>query len=233
MQTKKSKLILMRHGQSIWNKRNLFTGWVDVPLSEGGVEEAIEGGKKIKDINIDVIFTSALVRAQTTAFLAMIHHSSKKAAIMVHKGSCEKKMEKWGYINSEDTKKETIPVYYSWHLNERMYGDLQGLNKAETKKKFGEEQVQIWRRSFDVPPPGGESLEMTAKRTIPYFEKEILPILEEGKNVFISAHGNSLRSIVMKLDNLTGDQVVKLEIATGDPIIYEYDDGKWKKETAN
>ena len=221
-----SKLILMRHGQSQWNKLNLFTGWVDVPLSQEGVDEAIDGGNKIKDIPIDVIFTSTLVRAHMTLFLAMIGHSSKKTPVFQH---VDGKMSKWGKIYNTHTTEETIPVYYSWHLNERMYGELQGLNKKETALKYGDEQVKIWRRSFDIAPPDGESLKMTAERTLPYFKKEIIPFLENGENVFISAHGNSLRSIVMHLDNLSEEEVVNLEIPTGVPIIYEYNRGKWKK----
>lgn len=223
----KSKLILMRHGQSLWNKLNIFTGWVDVPLSQEGIEEAIKGGEKIKDIHIDVIFTSALIRAHMTLFLAMLNHSTKKTPVFHHK---EGNMHKWAMIYDKKTEEETIPVYYSWHLNERMYGELQGLNKIELAKKFGAEQVQIWRRSFDVAPPSGESLKMTAERTLPYFKKDIIPFLERGKNVFVSAHGNSLRSIVMHLDNLSGDEVAKLEIPTGDPLIYSYEKGKWIKE---
>jgi 2,3-bisphosphoglycerate-dependent phosphoglycerate mutase len=223
---KKAKLILMRHGESIWNKLNLFTGWVDIPLSEKGVQEAIEGGKKIKDIPIDVVFVSSLMRSQETAVLAMLYHFSKKVLVFEHS---EKKLKDWGVIYSQKTEEMTIPVYQSWHLNERMYGELQGLNKDETRKKFGEEQVHTWRRSYDVAPPNGESLKDTAARTIPYFKETILPFLTNGKNVFISAHGNSLRSIVMYLDNLTDQEVVKLEIPTGQPIIYDFD-GSWKKE---
>ena len=223
-----SILILMRHGESEWNKRNLFTGWVDVPLSEKGVQEAIEGGEKIKDIPIDVIFISSLTRSHMTAFLAMLNHSGKKVPVIDHKG--EGKLDEWGKIHSEKTQKEIIPVYHSWHLNERMYGDLQGVNKKELAEIHGKEQVQIWRRSYKVSPPGGESLEMTAKRTIPYFKNKIVPFLEEGKNVFVSAHGNSLRAIVMYLDNLNADEVVKLEIATGDPIIYYYEESGWRRD---
>ncbi|MBI5346235.1 MAG: 2,3-bisphosphoglycerate-dependent phosphoglycerate mutase [Chlamydiae bacterium] len=220
------KLILMRHGESIWNKLNLFTGWVDVPLSAQGVQEAIQGGEKIKDIPIDVVFVSSLVRAQTTAVLAMLNHSSKKVLVFQPH---DKKMQEWGVIYSSHTKEGTIPVYSSWHLNERMYGELQGLNKDETRKKFGEEQVHIWRRSYDVAPPNGESLKDTAQRTIPYFKEKIMPLILAGKNIFISAHGNSLRSIVMHLDNLSPQEVVKLEIPTGEPIIYEFDKNLWKK----
>lgn len=219
---KKSQLIMMRHGQSRWNELNLFTGWVDVPLSEKGVEEAIEGGKKIRDIPIDVIFTSSLMRAQQTAMLVMLQHNSEKVPVIQHSG--QGKLEEWSLIYSEKAYKQTIPVYCAWEINERMYGELQGLNKAETMEKFGKEQVQIWRRSYDVAPPGGESLEMTAARSIPYFKDYIVPALKNGLNVFISAHGNSLRSIIMYLDNLSKDAVVKLELATGEPIIYDYFD---------
>ncbi len=211
----------MRHGQSSWNEQNLFTGWVDIPLSRIGIEEAAAGGKKIADIPIDVIFTSTLVRAHMTLALVMLEHKGKKVPVFRHPG--QGKLEEWGQIYSEDTKKKVVMVYPAWELNERMYGRLQGLNKAETAEKFGAEQVQIWRRSYDVAPPDGESLEMTAKRTIPYFEAKILPHLKKGENVMICAHGNSLRSIIMNLDRLTKEQVVKLELPTGDPIIYQFE----------
>src|SRR3990167_10571025 len=158
------KLILLRHGQSIWNKKNLFTGWVDIPLSEEGVQEAIEAGKKIRDQPIDVIYTSTLMRSQMTVPLALFHHSSGKVPIFQHPG--EKRLEEWSKIYSKETEAGTIPVYIAWELNERMYGHLQGLNKAETAEKFGAEQVHIWRRSFDTAPPGGESLAMTAARAV-------------------------------------------------------------------
>lgn len=221
-----TKLILMRHGESVWNKKNLFTGWVDVPLSEKGIQEAIEGGKKIKDIPIDVIFMSTLIRSQTTGFLAMAQHSTKKTLVIQHEKG---KLQEWGTIYNDKVNDDIIPVYYSWHLNERMYGELQGNNKDEMRKKFGEEQVKIWRRSFDVAPPKGESLKDTAARTLPYFKDQIVPFLKKNKNVFIAAHGNSLRSIVMYLDNLTKDEVVNLEIPTGVPIIYSYEKDIWKK----
>lgn len=215
-----AKLILMRHGASLWNEKNLFTGWVDVPLSKKGVEEAIQGGKKIKNDPIDVIFTSSLIRAIMTAMLVINEHSSGKVPVILHPG--EGKIEEWGKIWGHV---ETIPTIRAWELNERMYGQLQGMDKDETRKKFGVDQVQIWRRSYDVRPPEGESLEMTAARTLPYFDKEIFPWLERGKNVFISAHGNSLRSIIMELESLSKEEVVALELATGDPIIYEYTHG--------
>ena len=223
------KLIMMRHGQSDWNKRNLFTGWVDIPLSTEGIQEALEGGGKIADIPIDVIFMSSLMRAQMTAMLAMSTHKGGKVPRVMHPQ--ESHLEKWSKIYSPETEKLCIPTYVAWELNERMYGSLQGLNKKETMDKYGEAQVKIWRRSYDVPPPEGESLEMTAKRAIPYFTNKILPLLEHGKNVYISAHGNSLRSIVMYLDKLTKEQVLELEIATGSVITYESKDNVWHRGT--
>jgi 2,3-bisphosphoglycerate-dependent phosphoglycerate mutase len=222
------KLILLRHGQSIWNKNNLFTGWVDIPLSEEGMQEAIEAGEKIQAIPIDVIYTSTLVRAQMTVPLALLHHKSGKIPVFLHPG--EGKLESWGQVYSEEAKKQLIPVYSAWELNERMYGHLQGLNKAEMAKKFGAEQVQIWRRSFEGRPPEGESLAMTAARALPYFQKQILPHLEKGETVLVSAHGNSLRAIVMHLEGLSKEEVVKLELATGDPLIFAKTSGKWKRE---
>lgn len=222
------KLILMRHGQSTWNEKNLFTGWVDIPLSKKGIAEATEGGKKIKEIPIDIIFTSSLIRAIMTAMLVMNEHSSGKVPVLLHEH--EKKLEAWSKNYSPHAEEMCIPVIRAWQLNERMYGELQGLNKAETAEKYGKEQVHIWRRSFDVPPPNGESLEMTAARSIPYFKETVLPFLKKGKNVLIAAHGNSLRSIMMDLDHLSKEAVVNLEIDTGHPIVYNYEDGKFMKQ---
>lgn len=187
-------LVLVRHGQSQWNLENRFTGWVDVPLTETGRDEARKAGRLIRALNIrfQTAYTSVLSRAQETLQLMLA-----------------------------EIRQEQLPIVKDQALNERHYGDLQGLNKAETAKKFGESQVQIWRRSYDVAPPGGESLKDTAARTIPYFESKILPDLKAGKNVLVSAHGNSLRSIVMALDQLTKEQVLALEIGTGVPIVYE------------
>ena len=192
-----TRLILVRHGQSVWNASNRFTGWTDVDLSEQGVEEAEDAGRQLAEIRIDVVHTSDLVRAQRTAEIIMRHNEA-----------------------SED-----VPTNYDWRLNERHYGALQGLNKTETAEQHGAEQVHIWRRSFDVAPPEGESLEMTAERTIPYFTEEIIPDLVSGKNVLVSAHGNSLRSIVMHIDEISSEDIVSLEIPTGEPIHYTYDEG--------
>lgn len=222
-----AKLILMRHGQSAWNEKNLFTGWVDIPLSEKGIQEAIEGGKEIRSLPIDVIFTSSLVRAHMTLALAMLQHESKKIPVFQHPG--QGKLHTWSEMHSEQTAKETLPVFMAWELNERMYGQLQGKNKAEMADEYGAEQVQIWRRSFDTPPPDGESLAMTAQRTLPYFKAKILPYLLEGKNVFVCAHGNSLRSIVMHLDSLSKEEVLKLELPTGKSVIYEFSDGRHER----
>jgi len=222
-----AKLILLRHGQSEWNKRNLFTGWVDVPLSVEGIQEAVDAGKKIAPIPIDVIYVSSLIRAQMTATIAMAHHDEGKVPVFLHSG--EGKTDDWGKIHNPTAAQNSIPVIKAWELNERMYGDLQGLNKQETREKYGDEQVQIWRRSFDVPPPEGESLADTAARAIPYFQEKIVPHLASGQNVLISAHGNSLRSIIMHLDNLSKEEVLNLELATGVPILYEYENNTFKK----
>jgi len=189
-----ASLVLVRHGQSEWNEKNLFTGWKDPGLTAKGVEEAKSAGIQLRTegFQFDVMFTSDLLRAQKTGEIIL---------------------KELGVTN--------LPVIKNQALNERDYGDLSGLNKDEAREKWGDEQVHIWRRSFDTPPPGGESLKGTAERVLPYFKKEILPQLLEGKNILIAAHGNSLRSLVMELDQLTKEQVVKLEIATGDPIYYE------------
>ena len=190
-------LILLRHGQSVWNAANIFTGWTDVDLSEAGVAEATQAGEDLAGTAIDVIHTSGLIRAQRTAEIVMEHNRS----------------------SSE------VPTHCDIRLNERHYGELQGLNKDETRAKHGEEQVRIWRRSYDVPPPGGESLAMCAERTLPYLTEAIIPDLEAGKTVLVAAHGNSLRSIVMEIEGLTKDEVLNLEIPTGVPRTYTYDDG--------
>ena len=199
---KESNLVLVRHGQSEWNKKNLFTGWKDPELTNKGIEEAIKAGKdlKTKNIKFDIMFTSDLLRAQETGRLILEHMD--QSDIQVIKNQC---------------------------LNERNYGDLAGLNKDDAREKWGEEQVHVWRRSFDVPPPGGESLKDTAERVLPYFHSEIFPKVEEGLDVLIAAHGNSLRALVMELEEINSNEIVKLEIATGDPLTYEYSEGNIKR----
>ena len=189
------QLTLLRHGESQWNLENRFTGWVDVPLSPRGENEAKQAGLKLKPYSIDLAYTSVLRRAIDTLNLAL------EAAV-----------------------KKEIPIQQAPALNERHYGELQGLNKEETAAKFGKEQVLLWRRSYDVAPPGGESLKDTAARTLPYYREVILKDLSQGKNVLIVAHGNSLRSIIMEIEKLSSEEILKVEIPTAIPIVYEFDD---------
>jgi len=185
-------LILIRHGQSEWNALNQFTGWKDPDLTAKGIEEAHNAGKIINNlkINFDLVFTSALIRAQNTAEIILKE------------------------IN------QPLSTIKNQALNERNYGDLAGLNKDDARKRWGDDQVHIWRRSYDIPPPGGESLKDTGERVLPFFMKEILPHVCEGKNVLVAAHGNSLRSLIKFLDNISNEDIVKLEIPTGAPIHY-------------
>ncbi|XP_050204771.1 2,3-bisphosphoglycerate-dependent phosphoglycerate mutase 1-like [Mercurialis annua] len=222
-----SSLILIRHGESMWNEKNLFTGSVDVPLTKRGIEEAIEAGRRISNIPVDMIYTSALIRAQMTAMLAMTQHRCKKVPVVMHDKSEQAKA--WSQIYSDETMKQSVPVITAWRLNERMYGELQGLNKVETAERYGKEKVHEWRRSFDIPPPNGESLEMCSKRAVAYFTEKIEPQLQCGKNVMVAAHGNSLRSIIMYLDKLTTLEVMNLELSTGVPLLYIYKDGNFMK----
>lgn len=213
------QLVLLRHGASLWNDLNLFTGWVDVPLSKKGINEAIQAGRKLQDFTPDVIFTSTLIRAQTTMVLVMAENKTSKVPVVLHSG--DGKLEEWSKIYDKKTLETLIPTYEAWQLNERMYGELQGLNKDEARARFGKDQVHIWRRSFDVPPPGGESLKICAERTLPYYREKIVPKLRDGKNVLVVAHGNSLRSIIMSIEGLSEEAVLNLELATGDPVIYD------------
>jgi len=221
-----SQLILLRHGESVWNRKNVFTGWVDVPLSPNGITEAIKAGEQLSKIEFDEVYTSVQVRAIETVMLALAQNKSDKTPVVIHD---EGKMKDWTRIYSDEMKEKIIPVYRDWHLNERYYGELQGKNKAETAKEYGDELVHQWRRSYDIPPPNGECLKDTAERTIPFFKENIIPKLEEGKNILVSAHGNSLRSIVMFIDNLTKEEVLSLEIPTGKPLFYEMKDGKLER----
>jgi len=186
-------LVLVRHGQSEWNLKNLFTGWKDPGLTELGIKEAIGAGRKLKEqgLTFDVAFTSVLTRAQHTLDLAL-----------------------------EEMGQTGIPITRNLALNERDYGDLSGLNKDDARAKWGEEQVLIWRRSYDVPPPGGESLKDTLARTLPYYVQEILPSVLRGQRTLVAAHGNSLRALIMVLEKLTPDQILKRELGTGAPVVY-------------
>mmetsp|Transcript_13926 Transcript_13926/g.21077 ORF Transcript_13926/g.21077 Transcript_13926/m.21077 type:complete len:250 (+) Transcript_13926:29-778(+) len=218
--TKVGKLVLVRHGESTWNALNKFTGWTDVGLNETGMKEAENAAELLKDWKFDFVYTSVLKRAIKTSWVIL-----------------------------EGIDQLWLPTERHWRLNERHYGALQGLNKAETAEKHGEEQVHIWRRSFDVPPPsievsdkrhpsheekyrdvpvedlpGAESLKLTAERTMPYFNKKVLPMLKEGKNILLVAHGNSIRAMVQDLDSLTPDEILKVNIPTAQPLVYEFDD---------
>ena len=189
-----AQLILIRHGQSQWNLENKFTGWVDVELTPKGRQEAKDAGEKLRPYQFDQAFTSGLKRAQETLRLIL-----------------------------EVTGQTDLPIERDVALNERMYGDLQGLNKAETVEKFGEAQVKVWRRSYDVPPPGGESLKDTAERVLPYYERRIHPEVLAGKTILVAAHGNSLRSLVMHLEQLSKEEILEVNIPTGAPLFYDID----------
>ena len=189
-----AKLVLLRHGESQWNLENRFTGWVDVPLSPKGEEEARTAGRKLMEFRFDRAYVSVLKRAIDTLEIVL-----------------------------KVTGQTDIPIEKDQALNERMYGDLQGLNKAETIAKFGEHQVKLWRRSYDVRPPGGESLKDTAERVLPYYERRIRPDILAGKTILVAAHGNSLRALVMHLDRLSTEEVLELNIPTGVPLLYEFD----------
>jgi 2,3-bisphosphoglycerate-dependent phosphoglycerate mutase len=189
-----ARLVLLRHGESQWNLENRFTGWVDVPLSPRGIQEAQQAGEQLRSFKFDRAFTSVLARANETLRLVL-----------------------------EAIGQTAIPTEQDKALNERMYGELQGLNKDETVKKYGEAQVKIWRRSYDVRPPGGESLKDTAERVLPYYESAIKPYLLKGETILIAAHGNSLRALIMELEQLSREQVLELNIPTGAPLLYELD----------
>ena len=205
----------------MWNAANRFTGWVDVPLSRKGRQEAKLAAEKISAYRINVVFTSLLVRAIETTAICLTECEETcdgKTPVFQHKADDPD----WhGWDKYEGDKELEVPIFLSQALDERYYGDLQGYNKTKMAEKVGKEQVHLWRRSFSVRPPGGESLEDTAKRTLPYFQSRIMTHLKQGDNVLVSAHGNSLRSIVMVLDNLNEEEVPHLNLATGIPIVYD------------
>lgn len=218
-----SVLVLVRHGESRWNLENRFAGWVDVPLSEKGIKEAIDCAKDLQSFDFDVAFTSKLTRAQTTLFIILSRQ--KKTGIFLHDDG---KGDEWSHHPMRVDESE-MPVYSSENLNERYYGKLQGQNKQQAREMYGEEQVFIWRRSFDVAPPGGESLKDTYERTIPYFKDKILPLLEMDKNVIVVAHGNSLRSVVKYIEGISDEDIPKFELNTGEPVIYDHKKGRFDK----
>jgi 2,3-bisphosphoglycerate-dependent phosphoglycerate mutase len=218
-----AKLILVRHGQSLWNAENRFTGWVDVPLSEMGRAEATIAACKLQDYRVRVCFTSMLFRAIETAIIILTEADALcDGRIPIIKHDIED--EDWhGWDKYNGDPEQELPVYTVPALDERYYGELQGLNKAETAAKFGKEQVQLWRRSYNVAPPGGESLADTVRRTVPFFRDRILKHLIAGDDVLIAAHGNSLRSIIKHLENLSEDAIVAVELGTAIPIVYDLD----------
>lgn len=217
-----TQLIIVRHGQSMWNDKDLFTGWVDIPLSEKGIFEALTAGEKLSKVNIDIVYTSKLARTIQTALILLSKLQTQKTPVVIHSKG---KMKKWSnYANNI----QIIPIIQNKALNERYYGQLQGLNKKEVGHKYGEEQLKLWRRSYDVSPPQGESLKNNLERTLPFFKEKIILDLKNNKNVLIVAHGNSIRAITKYIENLDEQQIAKVEIPTGTPIIYTYENGQFK-----
>ena len=211
-------LIMVRHGQSQWNLENRFTGWVDVPLSQKGRDEATSAGKKLRDFHFDTIYVSHMLRAIQTLHYILLELHDQRIPIFHHE---EKRIQNWEYYTGDHTKE--LPVYQSVDLAERYYGKLQGLNKQETMDKYGKDQVHLWRRSYDINPPEGESLKNTLERTLPYYKTHILPELKQSKTVLVVAHGNSLRSILMHVENVSKEVIPTMEIPTGVPIVYTFD----------
>lgn len=211
-----SYLILVRHGESRWNLSNKFTGWVDVPLSQRGVQEAVNTAKRLKDIKLDQAFVSKLERAHET--LTIILSQQEMTGIFLHP---DEKKESWYSCESHSEKTEIL-AHSTRLLNERYYGALQGLNKNEVRKKYGEEKVLQWRRGYAIRPPGGESIEDVYKRTIPFFTKRVMPLLAKGKNVIIVSHGNVMRTILKHIENIPAEFLPQVDLPSGEPLIYRY-----------
>jgi len=215
-----SRLFIVRHGQSIWNLQNRFTGWVDVSLSQQGVIEAQQAAALLADEYFDVAFTSTLLRAQDSLYEILRQNRHCAQYVRVH----ELSSAWYEHFTPAEGDANELKIHVSEKLNERYYGDLQGLNKEWAGQHYGAEQVHQWRRSYDVPPPNGESLQMTAARTLPYYRERIVPHLQNGESVLISAHGNSLRSIIMHIEQMTTQQILDYELATGAPHLYVFND---------
>jgi len=214
-----AKLVIIRHGESIWNQENKFTGWMDISLSEKGKKEAKKAGKALKGYVFDEVFVSHLTRAIETMHIVLETLDEKRTQTIYHVDDPEiLKREHSSQRNDNE-----LRITQSKELAERYYGKLQGLNKDECRKKYGEEQVHIWRRSYDVRPPGGESLKDTLNRALPFYNKKILPDLKKGKTLLIVAHGNSLRAIIKHLEKISDEKIPEYELATGVPIVYEFD----------
>ena len=214
-----SCLTLTRHGQSIWNLQKRFTGWVDVSLSPQGVEEAQRAALLLSDEHFDVAYTSTLLRAQDSLYEILRQNKHCSQYVRVH----QKKRDWYENFTPTEEDKRELKIYISEQLNERYYGDLQGLSKEWAREHYGKELVHQWRRSYDIPPPHGESLKDTAARTLPYYKHHILPHLQKGEHVLISAHGNSLRSIIMHIEQMSPQQILEYELATGTPHQYFFD----------
>ena len=213
-------LILLRHGESVWNRQNRFTGWVDVSLSKEGIAEAERAAALLREERLDVVFTSALLRAQDTAYEVLKRNRHCSQYVRVHEGPKRGWYEHFVAMPSETTE---LKIYVSEMLNERYYGDLQGMRKDEAAIRFGGEQVHQWRRSYDIAPPSGESLQMTAGRVMPYYHERIAPLLRLGQTALVCAHGNSLRALIKHIEELTPEEIVSYEVKTGAPIVYRFE----------
>lgn len=216
-----AKLYLLRHLKSQWNTENRFTGWVDIPLSDEGRSQVKDIVPRLENQKIDTIYVSELIRAQET--LLRVYESLSEYPMLIHK---EGGMKKWGHFEGPT---KHIPAYIAEELNERYYGDLQGLNKSEAAEKFGKDQVHIWRRSFNVAPPNGESLKDVCDRTTPFYQAEIEAKLKAGQNVLVVASGNSLRAVIKYIENIPDDKIIEFELGFGEMVAYEFFDGKYTK----
>jgi 2,3-bisphosphoglycerate-dependent phosphoglycerate mutase len=213
-------LILLRHGESVWNRQNRFTGWVDVSLSRAGISEAERAAVLLGEERLDVVFTSALLRAQDTAYEVLKRNRHCTQYVRVHE---VEKRDWYEHFISLPAETSELKIYVSEMLNERYYGDLQGMRKDEAAVRFGREQVHQWRRSYDIAPPNGESLQMTAARVMSYYHERIVPLLRQGCTVLVCAHGNSLRALIKHIEHLTPEQIVTYEVKTGTPLVYHFE----------
>lgn len=217
---RKRRLVLVRHGQSVWNLQNRFTGWVDVSLSRRGYREAQEAAALLAEFRFDMAFTSALMRAQDTLYEILKQNRHCQQYVRIHQTG----RDWYEHFVATPGDAAELKIYVTEKLNERYYGDLQGMNKDRARQQFGSEQVHLWRRSWDVPPPNGESLKMTAERVLPWYRDHIEPCIRAGKTVLVSAHGNSLRALIKHLENMTPNQIVSYELNTGEPHLYDFDE---------
>jgi len=223
-------LVLVRHGEARLNLEKRFAGWLDTPLTEKGIEDALSCASDLAGIDFDLAFTSRLIRARETLFLIL--SKQKKAGILVHEAGAEGEaaFHRERYSFPEKLMDDVIPIYSNEALNERYYGLLQGKKKKKMKEKYGDEQIFIWCRSFETGPPGGESLKDISARAVPFFEKEILPAVKEGKNVIVCAHQNSLRALIKHIENISDEAIPSVAFATATPLVYRYSEGRLVKD---